>query len=62
MIRTESFSHEAEDWLYEAKEEVMDRLNSFIEENNIQRQDILEFRTEENYIRKMFKVVISWWE
>ena len=52
---------------YEAKEKALCDLNKHIEENKIERVDILEFRTEEHHSFDpknscSFKIIFSWWK
>ena len=64
MINTKRFIN-YNDWLYKCKDETMNELNQFIEENKIERPNILEFRTNRTTDWKChhsFEVIISWWQ
>lgn len=64
MINSENFIVRDRDE-YKAKAHIMKKLNEYIEEQGIERSDILEFRTDENYSddgKYYCKITISWWK
>ena len=65
MINTEIFEWESVN-NYTCFEEVLKLVNDLIEKNNINKSDIIEYRTE-NWTNKetqiyYYRVTISWWQ
>lgn len=64
MVNTKRFIGYG-DWVHECQDEVMKKVNQFIDKNKIERSNILEFRTNTKHDWKgdnSFEVVISWWQ
>ena len=64
MVNTKRFAEYGKG--YDLEEKAMKKVNEFIQENRIERSDVLEFRTNKDvhyksYIDNKFEVIMSWW-
>ena len=64
MIKSKIFKCTGCSSLDDGYERIEESVNSYIIENNIEKSDILEYRTEDSYEYGYYslKVVLTWWD